>query len=327
MNSLVVEITNYCNFSCKHCSRDKIASRVHMPLEMFKNIIEQAVSLGIHDICITGGEPLTYPWLDTAIDIATSNNIEISIVTNGFLFKEKLLSIIRKHRNLDICFSLDGANEKQHDFFRNKTGSFKAVIEAIKLCNKCGVNVSVKMSIWSGVKDSLFEMATFALSQVNNASFIVLTPTPNLVKHDLIPSPEEYERVINIIKREIIPVFNNIDIEGVCDRMSPVPLCNPFYSGVNIDYKGDIVFCCNLSNVSADNKDKSFYIGNIKEMDLDNAFVKHIKLCSSFIKKMAKKPFSLWERSCFFCMFGFGLMEWLKSYDSPWRNLLWKNLI
>jgi len=325
MNSLVIEITNHCNFSCKHCSRDKAGERIHMPLEMFQEVAEQAVSLGIRDICITGGEVLLYPWLEEAIDIISYNDMGLSIVTNAYLFKERLLGILEKNKNIDVCISLDGANESQHDFFRNKDGSFMAAIEALALCNQLGVDVSLKMAVWSGVKDSILRMATLGLSYSSQVGLIILTPTPNLIREGLIPSPQEYEDIINNIKRRIMPALPGVDIEGICDRSTPVPLCNPFYSGLNIDYKGDMVFCCNLSNVTGKRKENSFYIGNIKDMDLDQAFVKHMRLCSKFITGMIEKPASIWERSCFFCMARFGLMEWLKDLESPWRELLWTN--
>jgi len=123
-----------------------------------------------------------------------------------------------------------------------------------------------------------------------------------------------------------MPAFPGIEIEGICDRSAPVPLCNPFYSGLNIDYKGDMVFCCNLSNAVGKISGNSFYIGNIKEMDLDKAFIRHLKLCARFVMEMVRRPPTFWERTCFFCMFKFGLMEWLKDYESAWKKLLWKNL-
>ena len=323
MNSLVIEITNHCNFSCKHCSRDKAETKMHMPLEMFYEIVAQARSLGIRDICITGGEPLLYPWLEDIIDITTSNGIAVSMVTNAYLFKERLLGLLKANKQIDVCISLDGAEESQHDFFRNQDGSFRNVIQALDLCNQLDVDVSIKMAIWSGIKDSIFKMALLGLSYSQEVSLIILTPTPNLVKEELIPSPQEYEEIVNNIKRRIMPALPGIEIEGICDRSAAVPLCNPFYSGLNIDYKGDMAFCCNLSNVIGKGEKKSFLIGNIKEMDLDGAFIRHMKLCAEFVKGMTEKPSSFWERSCFFCMAKFGLMEWLKEFESPWRDILW----
>ncbi len=297
-----------------------------MPYEIIEDIAEQSVYLGIKEVCITGGEPLLYPEIQKTVELFTSKGIFVSIVSNGYLFRESFFPILDKinTRLLSICFSLDGARPETHDFLRRKEGSFEKVIDAIKLCNESGISVSLKMALWKGNINEIFDMAVLGRTYAEQVSFIILSPTPELIKKDLIPSPKEYQNVIRKIKREIMPIFPGIEIEGICERDVPVPLCNPFFSGPNIDYLGEVSFCCNLSNTIGLNK-KAVYIGDIKKEKLEEIFYKHMIKCSEYIKFMVKKPFSFWERTCSYCMKIFGQMNWLKKVDSPWRNILWKS--
>ena len=327
MNNLVREITNHCNLSCIHCSRDKKEKRIHMPYEMVEDIVRQAAALGIEEVCLTGGEPLLYPRLLDVLELFFSKGINVSIVSNGYLFKEILYPFFKRKPSyiemFSICFSVDGNTAEIHDFLRGKEGSFNRVMEAIRLCHELDIPLSIKMAIWKYNIDHILDACLFALEHASEVGLIVLTPTPNLIKNDLIPSPKEYEEVIWKIKRKLIPFFSGVEIEGICDVDSPVPLCNPFFSGPNIDYVGNVCFCCNLSNTVMANKKGDFFLGNINSTSLDELFYKHLLKCSEFIRLMAKKAPNLWIRSCIYCSKIFGQMDWLKKIDSEWRNVIW----
>ncbi len=296
-----------------------------MPYWMFTHLIDQAAYLGIEDVCLTGGEPLLYPDICEAIEVLFSKGINVSIVSNGYLFQEILYPFLKHKKShlhlFSMCFSLDGADPETHDSFRQKSGSFFKVLEAIRLCHELNIEVSLKMSIWKKNIENIFEMCVFGLEHVNEIGLIILSPTPNLIKMDLIPTPKQYEEVIWDIRRKIIPLFPKVEIEGICDPDIPIPLCNPFLSGPNIDYRGDITFCCNLSNTTSENNKAS--LGNLAKTSLDKAFYRHILMCSDFVKYMVKKAPSIWSRSCAYCSRIFGGMNWLKDMDSEWRNVIW----
>lgn len=333
MNSLLLEVTNHCNFACTHCSREKGSQRQHMSWRLFCTALDQATELGLRGLSITGGEPLVWPHFTRAVKEAWKRGFSISLVTNGWLFESRLLSLLKanpKHRNqIAVCFSLDGGSASVHDSFRNKPGSFNRIIKALQQCKELGVLTSIKSALWRHSITQIHDTAMLALSLGAKINFVFLTPTSRLIEMNLIPSPQEYERAKSYLTSKIMPLFQDVGIEGACSRNSPIPLCNPIWSGPNIAYDGEMTFCCNLSNMSEGGqpvKKRGEYIGNLATMSLQEGIYRNYRLLARFVESLVPIPDTMWKRTCIFCQKMFGKMNWLKKYDSPWTELVWNRL-
>ena len=79
---------------CIHCLRDKLEPRKHLPLDLFNEILDQACSLGIRHISLTGGEPSLNPALAEMLVAISERKITFSIVSNGKEFKQKTLPVL-----------------------------------------------------------------------------------------------------------------------------------------------------------------------------------------------------------------------------------------
>lgn len=91
--------TNDCNLSCNFCSCSDRDKEKKLSLEQILKLIDDARDLGTKAMTITGGgEPLIYPHINTTIDYAGKNNIEVGLVTNGIL-----LNKLMYHDNLTWC--------------------------------------------------------------------------------------------------------------------------------------------------------------------------------------------------------------------------------
>ncbi len=67
----------------------------------------------------------------------------VHMVSNGSLVTEEKLGLCTDAGLNLIQFSLDGANEWQHDVFRRHPGAFEKVINAIKIAKKLGLKVAI----------------------------------------------------------------------------------------------------------------------------------------------------------------------------------------
>ena len=137
-------ITNGCNLRCHHCWPESLSHKavLPVPVESLKPLIMGFGGLGITEICLTGGEPLTHPdWLAVLRFCCMQEGIErVRLQTNATLLTEKdvkCLAAIHK-KDLVIQVSLEGATPQTHDRLRGK-GSFERAFRGLKRLAAAGL--------------------------------------------------------------------------------------------------------------------------------------------------------------------------------------------
>lgn len=130
-NELFLLITNRCNLTCKHCYVSSNPLEPHgIDIETVFKVIDQAKLLNNSiRIVISGGEAMVRKN-DVFDIIERYPDNQILLLSNGMHFTKSIASKISCFKNLHIRISIDGHNEKEHDFVRGK-GSFKKVIAGI----------------------------------------------------------------------------------------------------------------------------------------------------------------------------------------------------
>jgi MoaA/NifB/PqqE/SkfB family radical SAM enzyme len=100
-----IELTNHCNYSCRHCYNDSKPENNEFidtnELIGFLNYIEEFDPI----IELTGGEPLSHPDIRKIIDYCCKNFETVNIITNGSMTK-KHDDFISKYNNLTLLISL-----------------------------------------------------------------------------------------------------------------------------------------------------------------------------------------------------------------------------
>jgi len=330
LHQLGIETTNDCNRNCIHCVRDKKEKREYLPLDLFQRIIDQSYDLGIRYVSLTGGEPTLYPDWAELLCALVERGLKFGVVTNGWKFKEKtlplLLNPITKRHLVTVCFSLDGFNADSHDFLRGE-GSFREVIEAANLCRLKRIPFSIKTVVSSINKEELTEIALLVSALgAREHSFISLLPTPRLVKENFILTPKESRILYSFISGSLIPSMKTrINLEGSWGINSALFSCNAYQQTYNVDYLGNLIFCCNLSHVSDTDKPATAlkeFLGDLREESLREGIIRHHELLAQFTGDRLKDTQSsseLFSNPCYWCYKYFGKLEFIRKYpDSPW---------
>lgn len=94
--------------------------------------------------CICGGEPmLRKDAVFEYIRILKSGDIIVNMVSNGYFISDEVASKLHDLKINNVQISVDGF-EENHDWLRNKKGSFEKAINAINhlISNGCEVNVA-----------------------------------------------------------------------------------------------------------------------------------------------------------------------------------------
>lgn len=137
-----LEITNRCNFNCKHCINDSNnISNVELPLSKIKEIIDYMHSKGLVCLDISGGEPLVHPDIKEIIEYAYNNNMNLSVASNGYLVNSEIIELFKRCK-VNLRISFDGYNEDTYSIIRGKH-KFEIVKKNIKLAVKENVPVTL----------------------------------------------------------------------------------------------------------------------------------------------------------------------------------------
>lgn len=148
LRSCVWEITLACCFSCKYCgSRAGRARENELSTEECLNVARQIAAMGYRRVSMIGGEVfMRHDWKRIVKEL-TDRDVQVSIITNGYLFSEKMISDIRELNIESIAVSLDGP-QKIHDSFRQE-GSFQRGLRTIDVLTGNDIPVSVITTLHS----------------------------------------------------------------------------------------------------------------------------------------------------------------------------------
>ena len=251
---LTVELTNICNLHCSYCLRDEDAL-YHNPanflsVELFTQAAREARdAMGIEQVMFTGGEPTLHPDFGKLLSAVRALDLKCSFVTNGWHF-ERVWPLMVEHRAAltHVSFSLDGPTRETHDHWRGE-GSFERVVRAVSRCWATQFPFNLKVGIRRDTVPQFEAIALFAARMgAAGLSFAHLMPTSIEVSDASALSLEERadaEREIALLAR-IFKMRIGIDV-GYYNTEAVAP-CSAL-SGVsaNINYRGHLSLCCNLS--------------------------------------------------------------------------------
>ena len=136
-------VTDRCNLKCAYCQGHWSARKIQdfTTAELF-GIVDECERLGTKHFTVHGGEILLRDDVEALIAHIKGKGLYVNLVTNGIILAEH----IDKIRAIDsLCISL-GGSEVANDANRG-AGSYKKIIEAIRLAKKEGCKFNVQATI------------------------------------------------------------------------------------------------------------------------------------------------------------------------------------
>ncbi|MFH1507294.1 MAG: radical SAM protein [Candidatus Omnitrophota bacterium] len=155
--SVSFEITWRCNLSCLHCYQFQ-SSNQELTTPEIKDILDQLADAGAFYLSFTGGEPLMREDFWEIAEYARYKTFSIMLQTNGSLITHKDAKNIHRLNFSEVRISLLGATESIHDGITRVEGSFKRVIEAIRLLKEESVRVIFATTL---MRENAFEYRQF----------------------------------------------------------------------------------------------------------------------------------------------------------------------
>ena len=141
-------VTNGCNLSCLHCWPESrsCGTAPPVPADTIRRLIGEVVLLGVEEICLTGGEPLTHPdWFEILSFACRQPGLNrVRLQTNATLLTEVDIEALGSidFKGLTVQVSLEGAIAETNDRVRGP-GSFEQAFRGLKFLAEAGLGQQV----------------------------------------------------------------------------------------------------------------------------------------------------------------------------------------
>lgn len=183
-------LTEGCNLACRHCwlspkLEDGDHTYPHLPLDLFRSIIEQGKPLGLKAVKLTGGEPLLHPGIKEIFHLLKEHDLGVTMESNGVLCTPELAEEIAALGKTSVSVSIDGADAETHEWVRGIKGCFAAACRGIKNLVKAGVKPQIICTVMKRNRDSMEAVVRLAESlDAGSVKFNIVQPTGRGEKFD-----------------------------------------------------------------------------------------------------------------------------------------------
>jgi len=164
LRTIYFYITGGCNLRCRHCWITPDSNKDDIDTEGVKELVRQAVAMGVKHIKLTGGEPFLRKDIFEILHFMKEKDIGLTIETNGTFISDKEAMELKSLNVFHISVSIDSFDSKFHDDFRGLKGSFDASTKAIKALRKAGFNPQMITSLYKENIKDVEHIAIFAES-------------------------------------------------------------------------------------------------------------------------------------------------------------------
>jgi radical SAM protein with 4Fe4S-binding SPASM domain len=210
---IIVEITGRCRQVCPYCTGPRIP---HVPLKDIKATLDEAASLGIKAIRITGGEPLLHPDIREVLTYTRSKKFEVILNTTAENISPSVMKTIIA--TVDVAhISLQGHNAETNGSYTRSKLPFTDKIKNIFLL-KAYLPTLWLATVITPAKKNFFTEFIPLIKKINPAAWLLQRPISDLnedLKKMDIPFWRDLTLQILKARRDNINVFIS----------NPTPLC------------------------------------------------------------------------------------------------------
>lgn len=145
LKEIKLELTHRCQLRCTHCSSMAGAgAALEMDRDDVFRVIRDAADLGVDEIAFSGGEPLLWPWIKDAIDLAVEADMSVVVYSSGNVPDfNAAAGMMRRAGVAKTVFSLYAPDSTEHDKVTLVPGSQARTIDAIRQTRALGIEAEV----------------------------------------------------------------------------------------------------------------------------------------------------------------------------------------
>lgn len=275
IKELCIEVTDRCYLKCIHCSADaKEDLNPGVDFSIWREAIDEFAEIGGKILEISGGEPLTCPYIYKLIKFAKSKKLEVRLYTSGYLLDKENIKKLQEVNVDKFILSIQGPNREVHDKITGVDGSFDKIVENIITLKKAGNWVGIHFVPMKPNFRYLQDTAKLT-SKLGIDEFAILRFVPQgrglINRKKLELNKDEMKNLISEfekIKKDInfnIRIGRPFNIRyAMLNAVDNVKKCNAGITKCLIKPNGDVAPC------PAFKQNKDYVMGNIKYESFKN---------------------------------------------------------
>lgn len=255
-----IELTQNCNFRCKHCyCTDKQSN--NLPLKKHLEIIDKLSSIDCFLLSFTGGEILTSKNFIEIYKYAKEKGFLVDLVTNASLLTEEHIAVFKELPPHNISITIYGTSEQEYRDFSGNGKNFYKVIHALELLSKNNFHFFLRTVATKTFEQSLRLGRFEELARKFGTDFRydpIIFPKTSGEKSPL----NECLSVDQIIELEKENSLRRNSWQKIIGTITPFHWkCRAGINSLAVDYKGN-AFVCGLYRKNP----ISFFDNNIKDI-------------------------------------------------------------
>ncbi len=236
-----MNLNNACNLRCKHCfTESPIGKHVKdfLPPEKIAEIADQADELGIFEWDLQGGELLLRPdILFNTLKAIKTERFYMYVTTNGWHMNEDTAKKLADHGVNRVSVSIDSMDEKVHDEFRGRKGSWQKALDALEHVQNAGMHPYLNITVghYNAKSEDIKLMLEYSKDKKYKTLLNVATPsgmwqnlTEIMVNQEdakyLIEMRKEYKNIMRNLWDPFDKNFENVIGCNTVNRMYITPL-------------------------------------------------------------------------------------------------------
>lgn len=185
-SSFTIFTTTTCNARCFYCYELKTKGKTPMSMETAEKVAKYIVNCAPKNQEVVldwfGGEPLFNKDVITLITSRVRSagfNVRGTMVSNGYLFDDKLIKTAKKDWSLsNVQITLDGTeevyNKTKNYIYKDCESPFKRIIENIHKLSENDINVSIRMNCDKHNYEDLLKLVDYLGEEFKNNKNISL---------------------------------------------------------------------------------------------------------------------------------------------------------
>jgi len=267
--SLDIELTHRCNLRCVYCYGEfGEKCRHELSQDEIIRVIDEAISLGLRTLTLTGGEPLLDKRYFNIAEYAVEHGVSVLLFTNGTLLTEQVSARLMELR-VSPCVKLDSLTETVQDSLADCPGTLKKIHQGIRNLIDVGFTteypvLSVNSVVCRNNIDEIPYMWQWARNQDIKPSLTRLQPMGRARnRRDIVVSAEELH--------DLFVTLSAIDAEWdiIWEPNTPWAMnkaCRRHYIGAFLDAEGNVQPCSGVP----------IKAGNVRESSLKHILASEI---------------------------------------------------
>lgn len=242
------ELTPFCNFKCVMCYVRLDKNQAEQQGKMLRaedwiSIAKQAKEMGMLNLCLTGGEPLTHPEFWEIYSELNKMGFLIILLSNGYLIDEDVIEKFKKYgAPYCIKITLYGASDETYQRVCHCKDGFTKVSRATDLLREAKIPFAMTATVVKENVDDLQNIYRFARERN-----IPMQHTISVVKSARGASNTAEESRLNIYDFSEELTLDALEKNKYPDVDSPFGWCAAYGSSFWMTWNGHLQLCSFMS--------------------------------------------------------------------------------